>query len=194
MSKLPGALSDTQKRLIHQLIAAEYPTLKSRHYNQLIQVEKIEPKCDRNVLEEKAKAMETQIKKHVGCRWIIEALVGGDLTDLEPQIFQPLMSKAAEQKFTVTDLARQIKKRMKINRPVLVGHNCFMDLVFLYSCFLGTLPDTVEEFQNLIHEALPIVIDTKYLATHDCGSANKHSSLEEVNRLLARISVPTISM
>ena len=41
------------------------------------------------------------------------------------------------------------------NQSVLVGHNCFQDLVFVYSQFLGGLPETVGEFSHVISQTFP---------------------------------------
>lgn len=41
------------------------------------------------------------------------------------------------------------------NKSVVVGHNVFQDLVFVYSQFLGRLPETVEEFSNVISKTFP---------------------------------------
>ena len=41
---------------------------------------------------------------------------------------------------------------------VVVGHNVFQDLVFLYSQFLGTLPETVEGFSHVIKETFPTYV------------------------------------
>src|ERR1700712_4947918 len=60
----------------------------------------------------------------------------------------------------------EIDAKLKRKRHVVVGHNLFTDLVFIYSAFIGKLPDTVEDFQARIHNLFPYVIDTKYLATH----------------------------
>jgi poly(A)-specific ribonuclease len=42
------------------------------------------------------------------------------------------------------------------NKSIVVGHNVFQDLVFVYSQFLGRLPETVEEFSNVISKTFPM--------------------------------------
>ncbi|KAJ5584970.1 uncharacterized protein N7459_004770 [Penicillium hispanicum] len=191
---LPKLLSNMQKWLVHQLISAEYPSLTSRSKSHFVQIEHTDPDREKKTLEEKVKAAKYRIQKHVGCRWVVEALVGGDLTDLEPQALNALMARETQPKFTLKEVSDRLKARVAGNRPVFVGHNCFTDLVFFHQCFLGPLPDTVEEFQVRIHELFPMVVDTKYLATHDCGSLNPLSSLEEINRKMAKISLPKIEI
>lgn len=179
---------------MHQLVTTEYPALKSRSRSYFVQIGPADPEREKTDSNGKAKLMKERIRKHVGCRWIVEALVGGDLTDIGDQIFKPLMGFPEDISFTLADLADRVRCRLKESRPILVGHNCFMDLIFFYQGFIGPLPDTVEAFQTVIHGLFPIVVDTKYLATYDAGSINPLSSLEETNRKLANISMPTISM
>lgn len=135
-----------------------------------------------------------RIRKHVGFRYIVEALAGGDLSDLEPAAFADLLPEDTDPFITAKVLADRIKERLKENRPILVGHNSFTDMVFFYRCFLGPLPNTVEEFIALIHETFPILVDTKFLATQDFDTMNPSSSLEELNKTLAKITSPRIGM
>ena len=41
---------------------------------------------------------------------------------------------------------------------VLVGHNCFIDLLHIYNCFIGKLPHSVVEFAELIHKSFPMCV------------------------------------
>ena len=41
------------------------------------------------------------------------------------------------------------------NRSVVVGHNAFQDFVFVWSQFIGSLPETLEGFCKLVSEAFP---------------------------------------
>ena len=73
---------------------------------------------------------------------------------------------------------RKIVEMIIQSQNVLVGHNLFQDLVFIWSQFLAKLPDTVESFCHLISKTFPTylcprifsncsVYDTKYIsATH----------------------------
>jgi hypothetical protein len=47
-------------------------------------------------------------------------------------------------------------------KPV-VGHNVFLDLLFMYDKFINNLPESYEEFKAKLHAALPTVFDTKRL-------------------------------
>ncbi|KAJ5785390.1 CAF1 family ribonuclease [Penicillium pulvis] len=191
---LPETLNNMEKRLVHQLITAEYPKLKSRSRPMFVQIEVADPVKDKDMNEGKTNSLKTLIRGHVGCRWIVEALIGGDLSELPDKTFSSFIRQVGTPLFAEADLANNLRKHLQENRPVLVGHNCFMDLAFLYSGFIGQLPDSVEEFQTTIHSVLPNVVDTKYLATHDAGSINPSSSLEEINRKLVKISAPKIEI
>lgn len=92
----------------------------------------------------------------------------------------------------VQQLSERVKRQLKQNRPVMVGHNMFFDLLFFYRCFIGSLPDTLQEFNGAIHDLFPMLADTKYLATHDCGIMARHSSLEDLNNNLAHLKYPKI--
>lgn len=49
-------------------------------------------------------------------------------------------------------------KRPDGRRTVLVGHNCFMDLLHLYNCFIGKLPHNVEDFAKLMSRSFPMCV------------------------------------
>lgn len=194
----PLQLSATQKWLIRQLVTVYYPRLKTRNKSTFVQVDFKERQDDDDDTKEAARK---RIKNHVGCRWIVEALVDGDLSGLGPDDFASLLTKIKQPKFKLETVAARLKTRIKENKVVFVGHNCFLDLVFFYSCFIGPLPDTLDEFQALIHDLFPIVVDTKYLATYQHGQgkkdspqclSNSNSSLDDINRNMARIKTPHI--
>lgn len=189
---LPNDLTKTQKWLVHNLIKAEYPGLKSRGMPTYIQIEQ----RNGGVMEYEARIRESnmRVRKHVGFRWIAEALAGGDLSALEPSTFDGFLGDVQHPSITAKSLSERLKRRLKENRPILVGHNSFTDMVFFYKCFLGPLPDKVEDFISLIHQTFPLMMDTKYLATQDCDAMNPSSSLEELNKTLAKIKIPKIGM
>ncbi|KAL0263236.1 hypothetical protein SLS55_002214 [Diplodia seriata] len=91
-------------------------------------------------------------------------------------------------------IARFDRARLALQRrrPVLVGHNLFTDIVYLYRTFIGPLPPTLEECRKVLHENFPLVVDTKYVATHNCGDINPRSSLEEIHHKLRDQNKPVI--
>jgi len=70
----------------------------------------------------------------------------------------------------------------------------FTDIIYFHKTFLGTLPDTLEEFREKVHELFPVIVDTKYLGTHKCGDINPKSSLEELEENLRSQISPTIKV
>ena len=77
---------------------------------------------------------------------------------------------------------------------MIVGHNCFLDLVYMYRAFIGDLPDTVEEFQRKLHNVWPLIVDTKYMSTHNCGDINPVSSLEQIATQLSSEKTPILEI
>lgn len=174
------------------MVKTEYPGLKTRSMPDCIMIEQ----RNGGAMEFGARIRESnlRIRKHIGFRWIAEALVGGDLSGLEPSTFEGLLPVVKDPLITAQTLTERLKSRLKENRPILVGHNCFTDIIFFYRCFLGPLPDTVDEFITLIHQTFPIMMDTKYLATQEYDAMNPSSSLEELNKTLAKMHSPNIGM
>jgi poly(A)-specific ribonuclease len=108
--------------------------------------------------------------------------VGGDLTALNPKWF--CVTESGDPAFTDVESVKkelqELKGNLKKRSHVLVGHNLFTDLIFIYKTFIGPLPDTVTGFNNCIHALFPQVIDTKYLATHEGGSMHTKSTLKDL--------------
>lgn len=162
-------------------------TISKQDFIQIIDYDENREKAIR---DQRYRLMQERIWRQTGFRWIAEALAGGDLSHLDPIYFRSLDSAAA--KSNDSEVLSRLNQQIKSHRPVLVGHNLFMDLVFFCRCFFGPLPDKVEDFQAMAHGLFPTLMDTKYMATHDCGSINPVSSLTEINDNLARIAVPRI--
>jgi poly(A)-specific ribonuclease len=109
-------------------------------------------------------------------------LAGGDLKGLDPTWFcvdeknEPVFTDMEALKKTIQSLQKALKNKLNI----LVGHNLFIDLIFIYKTFVGTLPDQVTEFNKRIHEIFPKVFDTKYLATQAGSSMRTKSGLKDL--------------
>ncbi|KAF4219726.1 hypothetical protein CNMCM8980_007556 [Aspergillus fumigatiaffinis] len=193
---LPSALNRFQKRLVHQLIEVEYPSLVTISRPDFIQIIDYNEERERSVREQRVTRVRERTWKQTGFRWVAEALAGGDLTNLDSGYFIGIMasSAAVEPKYPLNEFSDKLKQRLKEHRPVLVGHNLFSDLIYFCRCFFGPLPSKVEEFQSMAHELFPVLMDTKYMATHNCGSINPRSSLSELNENLAKKAIPKISI
>lgn len=85
----------------------------------------------------------------------------------------------------------KVTKKLKGKQHVIVGHNLFTDLCFLYKTFIGDLPAGVGDFQSQIHSLFPFVIDTKYLATYNSDAMKPRVNLKE---LLIPVSIMRLSI
>jgi poly(A)-specific ribonuclease len=75
---------------------------------------------------------------------------------------------------------------------LIVGHNLFMDLGFLYKTFIGPLPKNVQDFCKKINELFPMVVDTKYMATMNTGPMGPRHNLKELLTPFQKIHTPLI--
>ncbi|KKA22245.1 CAF1 family ribonuclease [Rasamsonia emersonii CBS 393.64] len=187
-------LNRFQKRLVHQLVQSEYPSLVTIGKPGFVQIIRYDEVREEAVKMERMRRTEERILRQTGFRWIAEALTGGDLSKLDPKTFSHLVVdlKGMKKEKAVEEFAESIKQRLKVRRPTLVGHNLFLDLINFCQCFFGNLPERVEDFQDMVHEMFPILIDTKYMATHECGSIIPSSSLAEINDALKEKTKPEI--
>lgn len=187
-------LGNFEKRLVHQLVRAEYPDLVSLSKPQSIQIVPFNEEREKGFLNRRKKNLDGQIERQTGFRWIIEALCGGKL-NIDPDLFARDVHTGAVKSANMMDLkARFDRARLTLQRrrPVLVGHNLFTDILYLYRTFIGLLPPTLEECREELHKHFPLVVDTKYVATHNCGDINPRSSLEEIHHKLRDQDKPTI--
>lgn len=131
--------------------------------------------------------------KQTGFRWIVEAIAGpeGDLSKLDTTSFTEIMSspKVVEGKDTPDEFLKKTRQRLKEKKFILVGHNSFTDLVYLSKCFFQSLPERVEDFQAMIHQRFPFIIDTKFMATYK-SSSTASPSLSEISELLSGVKGP----
>lgn len=178
---------------MHQLIETEYPTLKSIGRGDFAQIFKYDEKREDNIRQGKIRRLEKRLVDHRGFRWILEALAGGDLSELDSEIFKYVVQE--HDPLTVHNTGTIIKEglRYQQGRPAIVGHNMFMDLVYLRQCFYGDLPENVEDFACSLHQKFPLVIDTKYIFTHDCGDMNPVASLDVIAEACKDIVRATMS-
>lgn len=108
MTASNGSINAYQKRLVHQLVRAQFPSLSSRGKRDFIQI---------SIKNEES---EKEFQNHKTTRFSREMLQAAGL--------------------------RQIIDRIIEKKKVIVGHNCFQDLAYLYRTFLQDLPETLVEF------------------------------------------------
>ena len=179
---------------MHQLVRAEYPDFVSISRAGFVQIMKYDEKREDSIKKQKMEVFKEKVTRQVGLRWVVEAMCGGSLDNINPIMF----AKGIEGNPVWLDLPElkraheEVKESLRDKRAVLVGHNLFMDLINFYKCFFGQLPDTIEDFQAVIHKLFPLIIDTKYMATHKTSDPNPRSSLEDLDAALDKEPVPVI--
>lgn len=193
----PEDLSRFEKRLVHQLVRAEYPDLVSISKYGFVQVTRFNKEREDQIAADRKRELNDRINRQKGFRWVIDALRGADISniDLKQCAKDPV---TGEQIFADMDEFKaqfhRAKSLMRGNPRILVGHNCFLDLVYIYRTFIGQLPDTVEEFQSKLHDHWPFIVDTKYMSTHNCGDINPVSSLEQIAQQLSAQQNPILEV
>lgn len=190
-------LNRFEKRLAHQVIRAEYPSLQTSSRVDGIQIKPLNKDEQQRIQKSLHARLKGTISNQVGFRWLAEAMAGGDLSGLDLGMLcnvqdevEPLSTEEFKSRIdTLFDSLRQSAK-------VLVGHNCLLDLVYFFRSFYGPLPDTVAQFQQQVHELFPLVVDTKYLSTAP-GSTDairfRNSQLGQIEQALSELETPWIA-
>jgi len=122
--------------------------------------------------------------------------VNGDIDSLPVEWFyehssQDLMYHEHKKKL-VRDKFRKLKQKLREKKHVIVGHNLFTDLGFLYTTFIGPLPPTVSGFQQAIHKILPCIMDTKYIASEGQDSMSSQPKLKDLLRKYKKLEIPKV--
>ncbi|EEQ31090.1 conserved hypothetical protein [Microsporum canis CBS 113480] len=189
--KLPLELDNYQKRLVHQIINSEYPGYVSVGKKSFVQIIPYDAERENKVTEKKLQIVRANITSQKGLSWVIEALTGGELARLDLRLlWRPDGMFTAAEGSMLTKRSEALREKLRAGPPVLVGHNLFTDLVNFYKCFIGDLPGRVEDFQQAIHELFPVVVDTKYMATHGGVLRDAFSALSKLNETLGAREVP----
>ena len=186
-------LSKFEMRLVHQLIRTDFPHLQSLGKGTYVKIIQLDEEREEAHLKEKKRKIKERIINQTGFRWIIELMCGGDLSDVDPKMFAR-NRVTGESAYADLDYLRsrwsRAQDKMTGRRPVLVGHNLFIDLIYLYHTFIGPLPETVEEHATNIHKLFPRVIDTKFMATQNSGRIKPDSSLDGLEDSLPKQTYP----
>lgn len=193
---VPERLNRYQIRLVHQIVRSEYMNFKTAGKGHFIQITPSETKRKLEEKVQQARYRERDISQSIEFRWLIEALSGGDITRIPTEYFRaafpsdgrPEKGEGGQLKIFVDELQEKLKGR----RRILFGHNCFTDLVYLYKCFIGDLPEQLEIFLDLIREMFPAIVDTKHMASF--GRGWHSSSLQDVEMELRDTVMPKIEV
>lgn len=187
------AISRFEKRLVHQLVRAEFPELVSVGRADCIRIIYHDPVREAANNERIMDRVNEQIARQTGFCWVFEALARGDVSKANTMYLSRSLGGAmTADTHNARDRYDRAVDRLKTRQPVLVGHNMFTDIVYLYRTFVGELPETLQGFQDAIHELFPKIVDTKYLATHAEGDLNASPTLQEIAEGLSDQPLPTI--
>ncbi|KAF2448710.1 CAF1-domain-containing protein [Karstenula rhodostoma CBS 690.94] len=192
---LNPAISRFEKRLVHQLVRAEFPHFVTIGRQECIRIIVYDEQREEENKRHIKNRVKEQIAKQTGFRWVFEALAAdGDIHEADPYYFGRYTNVPiiAEDKTDVKDRFDRAQDRLQRHQPVLVGHNMFTDLVYFYRSFVGELPDTLEGFRSALHKMFPRIVDTKYLATHAEGDLNASPTLQEIADKLDSQPLPDI--
>ncbi|KAF2456472.1 ribonuclease H-like domain-containing protein [Lineolata rhizophorae] len=193
------SLTNLQKRLVHQLVRAEFPELISFSCPSAIRVKLLDREREAREQERSRRRAREAINRATGFRWLVEALiVGGNIRGIDvvgecakdPQTGATLMVFENQ----IFERFRSLQFALSRRRPPLVGHNLFFDLAYLYRTFVGVLPEKVGAFAEKVGELWPTVLDTKYMATHGVSEARTDSSLEQMEAALRMQSRPVTEL
>lgn len=179
-------ISRFEKRLVHQLVRAEFPDCVAIGRTDCIRILDFDPVREADNTRRIKNRVKEQIARQTGFRWVFEALVRGQID------FDVLYTVRGAVGVDGRDRFDRAVARLKSTQPVLVGHNMFTDIVYLYRTFVGPLPETLDEFCDALHSLFPKIVDTKYLATHAEGDLNASPTLEEIAKGLQNQPLPTI--
>lgn len=184
---ISASLNAYQRRLVHQIVQNEYPAMRSQGMGHFIQITNpsSEQQATQEQLEEQSR--ERDLSRAIGFRWIIDGIIGRDLSKLPEDYLMPALSNTNEStnmESGVNSLIQDLNSKLQARRKVLIGHNCMVDVMFLYRMTVGDLPPTVEEFRERLHDLFPAIIDTKFVSS--CFSEKYgRLSLGEVERDLS---------
>ena len=188
-------LNRFEKRLVHQTVRSDFPALESFSTLNSVKVKKKEVNAADVDQEPWRKQVGTAICLQTGFRFVAEAIAAGSLDDLDPTLCSRYIAGESQAPNRATS-RRRLKELTQacIESPkVLVGHNCFIDVIYLFKLFYGDLPDTVEDFQAAVHDTFPNIFDTKYMATAGSfGNRFRGSNLQELDNTFAHREEPDI--
>ncbi|PBP26994.1 CAF1 family ribonuclease [Diplocarpon rosae] len=180
-----GPMNAFQRRIVHQIVRNEFPSLRvfARNDGSFMQVERLDQEREDNFQKRHAARL----------RWIFEALAGGDLSGIDPEsLYDKSAEDSGEQLARVQVELASLISLIRTKRHILVGHNLFADLAFLFATFVGHLPVNVKHFQEDIHALFPHVIDTKFVATYGTDAMNPRVGLKDLLAPFRKTHVPLI--
>lgn len=129
---------------------------------------------------------------------VFEALIGGDFAEeIDPEWVTGEIDdgNCPDKLQAMAKNMAKWEKKLKARRPILVGHNQFFDLCFIYEAFLGPLKDSFNVFQKQVYTFLRHMVDTKYLyqMSHVRHEMLADDNLQEVFKSMKGQNTPLIT-
>ncbi|KIW19402.1 hypothetical protein PV08_03697 [Exophiala spinifera] len=189
---IPSTLNRYQIRLTHQTVRNEWPKFKTQGMGHFVQITNPTAEQQESEKELREQMRERDIANAVGFRWLIEAITGGDISRL-PHFYVSAGFPEGQVPEEIQGFLDKLQDSLRKRKGALVGHNCLTDLINLYRCFIGDLPDRVEDFSSKLHDLFPVILDTKYLAGIG-GKRWADTSLQAVENDMSSTALPRITL
>ncbi|KAI1769250.1 CAF1-domain-containing protein [Hypoxylon sp. FL1150] len=194
-------INGLQTRLIHQIIHEEYPTCNAKRipsghmagsFSVTVMTRAFTTQTKNRIL-----ANVNETKRLSGLQILFEALSGGSFAEKVDQQWVCHSDRASVGNDTWNEFNRkfnfhQCEANLKKNRPIIIGHNAFQDLAFIYQTFFEPLPPKVDDFLTSIHQLFPCIIDTKFMHTRRKHMMDQDRSLKYLDDYFANHKFPPI--
>ncbi|KAI0024690.1 ribonuclease H-like domain-containing protein [Xylariomycetidae sp. FL0641] len=182
-----GRINNFQARLVMDLVQKEFTgCVAERAGAGSGMIVRREGPYEARTEQQKVALRISDLNRSVCLRYVFEALAGGSLAEYCPRLGP--VKKAIPY---VRDL-REYEKQLKQKRPILVGHNLFYDMVFIYHTFFGSLPGQLDDFLSAINSLFPRIIDTKHLDRTGKNSMMEDLPLEQLHNHYQKQQFPMI--
>ncbi|KAI1805680.1 CAF1-domain-containing protein [Daldinia bambusicola] len=193
-------LNGLQIRLIHQVIREQFPScaVVRSILSGSVSVSIVDKEASYKT-EARRRWNIGEINKLTGLQIIFEALSGGSFADRIKQEYVCRQEEVPEHEkewneHNKTFDFEKCEANLKKNRPTLVGHNVFMDLVYIYQSFFEPLPSNVDDFLTEIHKLFPRIADTKFMYGRGKHMMAPDRNLDKIYDSYVKKPVPRIKL
>ncbi|KAI1384634.1 CAF1-domain-containing protein [Hypoxylon trugodes] len=190
-----GDLTKLQTRLIHQLVRDEYPLCSA----EVVNTGSLTGCVSINLIE-RAEKPEWELEnleaaqKLSGLQILLEALAGGSFAERVNRkwVYHDNPGTGPIKELNKQFDFYQCEASLKESRPILIGHNIFQDLAFIYQTFFEPLPPGFGDFLTKVHGLFPRIADTKFMYQSNNHITIRNQSLEGLHNYYAKIQHPII--
>ncbi|KAI1660326.1 CAF1-domain-containing protein [Daldinia decipiens] len=193
-------LNGLQIRLIHQIIREEYPSyVATRNATSGTASIALIDESVKARTEARKRWNLSEVNRLSGLQILFEALSGGSFADRMKQEYVYHQSDVPERHRTWNELNKtfdfkKCEASLKRNRPILVGHNLFMDLAYIYQTFFEPLPANVDDFLIEINKLFPRIADTRFMYARGRHMMEPDRALEKIHHFYARNPIPAVRL